>query len=417
ELEVVEDSEPEREALRSSLRVQGAWEVRDSLTRKTDDVGCAPLPSAALVSSIHAAKSTLLAASSLASPEEDASEEEKIIDLRGFAYSAAKPPESSRVLEPKTKPKKRIRANFFEDDLPSDHVAKLTKCVSCDAQWTTRKSASQKTKHIQSCARKKGFTSDTIRVALLKEVERMKANTENTLLENTVNAVAMGKKARHRAKKTVESIAVTRDIILDRAKQILASRMPSIGDDDEFPMPSTQPFGQSALEERCLSKTKLFTEASTESPSRSRTPFADTHVKNALTDHHDSNVGTAPDPFDMIPGDASRRKKGKATSKAAHYTDEGNELLEQRNVCGQINVDPLGMDEQWIHRLRSLILQDRDLHLSILHYEPVHFDVFEELASANGLVKVTKTSLRTFLDAEAIHYHGAEPSGSRQEKY
>ncbi len=75
----------------------------------------------------------------------------------------------------------------------------------------------------------------------------------------------------------------------------------------------------------------------------------------------------------MIPGDASdghpsRRKKGKAMSKAAHYTDEENEL-EQRDAYGQINVDPLGMDEQWIHRFRSLILQDRDLHLSILHYE------------------------------------------------
>jgi len=224
---------------------------------------------------------------------------------RGTGTSTSSRAESSRVLEPKTKPKKRIRANFFEDDLPSDHVAKLTKCVSCDAQWTTRKSASQKTKHIQSCARKKGFTSDTIRVALLNEVERMKANTvnrsgrkdkepcpsENTLLENTVNAVAMGKKARHRAKKTVESIAVTRDIILDRAKQILTSRTPSIGDDDEFPMPSTQPFGQSALGEGCLSKTKLFTEASTKSPSRSRTPFADTHVRNAVSVFHcESNM-------------------------------------------------------------------------------------------------------------------------------
>jgi hypothetical protein len=98
-----------------------------------------------------------------------------------------------------------------------------------------------------------------------------------------------------------------------------------------------------------------------------------TEISTKLTDHHDSNVGTASDPFDMIPGDApnghpSRRKKGKATSKAAHYIDEENEL-EQRNVRGQINADPLGMDEQWIHRFRSLILQDRDLHLSILHYE------------------------------------------------
>lgn len=214
---------------------------------------------------------------------------------RGTGIATSSRVETSRNLEPETKPKKRNRANLFEDDLPSDHVAKLTKCVSCDAQWTTRKSASQKAKHIQSCARKKGFTSDTIRVALLNEVERMKANTvnrsgdkdkepcrsENTLLENTVNAVAMRKKTRHRTKKTVESIAVTRDIILDRAKQILESRTQSIGDDEELPMPSTQPFGQSALEERSLSKTKLFTEASTESPSRSRTPFAD-----AVSDFH-----------------------------------------------------------------------------------------------------------------------------------
>ncbi len=67
ELEVVEDCEPEREA-RSSLRVQAAWEVRDSLsdsiielTDEEDDVGRTPLPSAALVSSVHAAKSALLA--------------------------------------------------------------------------------------------------------------------------------------------------------------------------------------------------------------------------------------------------------------------------------------------------------------------------------------------------------------------
>jgi hypothetical protein len=66
EFEIVEDSEPEREALRSSLRVQGAWEdsLSDSIIELTDkeddDVGCAPLPSSALVSSVHAAKSTFL---------------------------------------------------------------------------------------------------------------------------------------------------------------------------------------------------------------------------------------------------------------------------------------------------------------------------------------------------------------------
>lgn len=250
-----------------------------------------------------------------------------MINLRGFAYLAARPQinaassgarastpsrtGSSCGLEPKSK--KRNRANCFVDDLPSDHVAKLTKCVSCDARWTTRKSASQKTKHIQSCARKKGFTPDTIRIALSKEVENVKANSrnksgrkdketdpsENTLLENTVKAGDKGKKTRHRAQKTVESIIVTRNSILDRAKQILRYDTQPTGDngdtdvhDDERPMPSTQPFGRSALEEQCLFKTKLFTEASVDSPARSRTPVADNDVENDVRGiRYEPNIG------------------------------------------------------------------------------------------------------------------------------
>ena len=123
--------------------------------------------------------------------------------------------------------------------------------------------------------------------------------SENTLLENTVKAGAKGKKTRHRAQKTVESITVTRNSILDRAKQILGYDTQPTGDDgdtdvrdDELPMPSTQPFGRSALEEQCLFKTKLFTEASVDSTARSRTPVADNHVKNPVRDIRcASNIG------------------------------------------------------------------------------------------------------------------------------
>ncbi|KAF8745947.1 hypothetical protein AX14_004244 [Amanita brunnescens Koide BX004] len=322
-----------------------------------------------------------------------------MVDLRGFAYLAAQPlintasgatrastPSQagpSRVVEPKFK--KRNRANLFVDDLPSDHVAKLTKCVSCDARWTTRKSASQKKKHIQSCARKKGFTPYTIQVALCKEVESVKAMnksgrkdkepdpSENTLLENTVNAAAKGKKTRHRTKKTVESITITRNSILDRAKQILAYPTQPAGDDggtdvhdEELPMASTQPFGRSDLEEQYLSVTKLFTEASADSPARSRTPFADNYVKNALT-HHGSDVSAISDSLNMMgqcDGHHSSGKEKEAAIRAAgHNNGEGG--LERRGV----DVDSFGTDEQWIHQFRSLILQDRDLHLSILRYE------------------------------------------------
>ncbi|KIL68100.1 hypothetical protein M378DRAFT_931554 [Amanita muscaria Koide BX008] len=70
-----------------------------------------------------------------------------------------------------------------------------------------------------------------------------------------------------------------------------------------------------------------------------------------------------------------------------------------------------------MQQFKSLILRDRNLHLSILHYEPIHFDVFRILAEANGLKTIKlKTLLRGFLDREAIHYYGAEPQGSRIRK-
>ncbi|KAM6495764.1 hypothetical protein JOM56_008470 [Amanita muscaria] len=66
-----------------------------------------------------------------------------------------------------------------------------------------------------------------------------------------------------------------------------------------------------------------------------------------------------------------------------------------------------------MQQFKSLILRDRNLHLSILHY----FDVFRILAEANGLKTIKlKTLLRGFLDRESIHYYGAEPQGSRIRK-
>ncbi|KAH9938594.1 uncharacterized protein B0H18DRAFT_20225 [Fomitopsis serialis] len=73
-------------------------------------------------------------------------------------------------------------------------------------------------------------------------------------------------------------------------------------------------------------------------------------------------------------------------------------------------------------RLHDAIMQDKNLHLRIIRYEPVHFDVFVQLAMDAGLIQtrklgLMKTRIRTFLDKMAIHFHGADgPGGDRTRK-
>jgi len=71
-------------------------------------------------------------------------------------------------------------------------------------------------------------------------------------------------------------------------------------------------------------------------------------------------------------------------------------------------------DEVWERKMMEKIIRDTDLHLRILRYEPIHFDVFLQLAvegsSSSGKLKLR---LRSFLDKQAIHFYGAVPSTGR----
>lgn len=69
-------------------------------------------------------------------------------------------------------------------------------------------------------------------------------------------------------------------------------------------------------------------------------------------------------------------------------------------------------DEKWpLHMMRN-IMQDSNLHLRILRYEPIHFDVFLEIAiryaPSSGKLK---RHLRTFLDDQAIIFYGEAKAG------
>ncbi|KIM46047.1 hypothetical protein M413DRAFT_441109 [Hebeloma cylindrosporum] len=63
-------------------------------------------------------------------------------------------------------------------------------------------------------------------------------------------------------------------------------------------------------------------------------------------------------------------------------------------------------DEQWEAHMKTQISQDFQLHMRVLRFEPVHFNVFLELATlyapCNNKLKV---HLRTFLDKQAIHFY------------
>lgn len=84
-------------------------------------------------------------------------------------------------------------------------------------------------------------------------------------------------------------------------------------------------------------------------------------VDTKLT-HHSSDISAISDHLDN-----TRQGDSRPSGKEAVTNREGG--MERRGVHDQNSVDTRGTDEQWIHQFRSLILQDRDLHLSILRYE------------------------------------------------
>ncbi|KAJ3739521.1 hypothetical protein DFH05DRAFT_1530306 [Lentinula detonsa] len=71
-------------------------------------------------------------------------------------------------------------------------------------------------------------------------------------------------------------------------------------------------------------------------------------------------------------------------------------------------------DETWVADLRKRILADTALHLRILRFEPIHFDVFLSKVGIQQPSAKVKLHLREFLDKQAINFYGAEPVGRRR---
>ncbi|KAJ7276542.1 hypothetical protein B0H12DRAFT_27893 [Mycena haematopus] len=222
--EVVEDSEPEREALRQAQKQErkrkklaamnepAATAARTSLANvifiSDESVPASPIP--ASVASFQPSVINISDSSTGISVNEDiisitsstsgtnlnATAADKgtnsleIVPTLGsglarFAYANPKPrplesrnsasslpSTSSSDSQPKPPAKKTARSSSkgVMEEFSDAELRKLVTCVSCELSWTTRKTGTQKILHIRSCAKKNGLTPDTVRFLIRKEL-------------------------------------------------------------------------------------------------------------------------------------------------------------------------------------------------------------------------------------------------------
>ncbi|KAK0206373.1 hypothetical protein DFS33DRAFT_585286 [Desarmillaria ectypa] len=206
------------------------------------------------------------------------------LSLARFAFPAppTRKPSSSTVtsradsVEPKlVASKKTLRADRFAGDFTDMQLGGLLKCVCCNISWTIRKSATQKMKHVQSCAKKNHFTDSAVRARIRQALENVdledvapkgkgKAKGQDSSVPETYfYDVVHDAGPRKRTKRvdvsgTVKTLVDTRDAILQKAEAIIGHSASSTvhllsSKKDDYETVATQHFGRSALAERMIS--------------------------------------------------------------------------------------------------------------------------------------------------------------------
>jgi hypothetical protein len=187
----------------------------------------------------------------------------------GRAIAAQTLPESSSA--PKVR-LKRLNVHCFSDDFSDTQLASLTNCISCNLNWTSKKTAGQKMIHIQNCAKKKFLSDETVRTLIRKEIGpfsnqnspegTVQGDKSTTFLETVVDEVSRRKKGRRQqVLGTVKSLPETRGSILGKARAVLdasiqyrdsAVRAPvsNRNQSSANEVPCTQAFGTSMLARR-----------------------------------------------------------------------------------------------------------------------------------------------------------------------
>ncbi|TBU37679.1 hypothetical protein BD309DRAFT_973544 [Dichomitus squalens] len=140
---------------------------------------------------LHTAPLSFASALSQSSSDEGSDSDEGQLKLKRFAYAASAPnPQrrtASKPISPVTQQSqtpqlasstmtpakaKRLPSHRFADEFPDSRLSPLSRCVSCDLAWTVRKTVKDKMTHIQSCAKKKRLTDETVSFLLRAELAK-----------------------------------------------------------------------------------------------------------------------------------------------------------------------------------------------------------------------------------------------------
>ena len=155
--------------------------------------------------------------------ESDGEEEDNRLKLGRFAYAAPHVPRRTASKTPspsdadtglpeapvERRRTERAATHRFTTDFSDKELSRILKCIACDLAWTARKSVKQKMKHIQSCAKKRGLTDET--VAHLIRAEIQLAASEAPAEE--ASGKGKGKAApKEKEKKQKHEIAVTKKL-------------------------------------------------------------------------------------------------------------------------------------------------------------------------------------------------------------
>nr|GAT59973.1 predicted protein [Mycena chlorophos] len=466
--EVVEDSEPEREAQRQALRQERKKRklAASTVIVISDD----SLPASPAAPAVQA-QSVIDISDSSSNPEEgapaldtnaDATESEAdeevvpSLNLAHFAFKGTTRPlqqrnsgstiGSSSSGEVPTKPAPRRSRKKLNEDISENDLKKLSKCVSCEMPWTTRKTAAQKLVHIRSCAKKTGITHETLVFLVRKEVENSPSAKgkepagPSTLLEEVVRDAGPKRKAKRRAPIDIlKNTSETRVNILDRARSLLhaqgdAPRTQAVVPDPSAAPPATQTFGVSRLGQQlgrpllvesddemqppaasqAFAPSKLGAMAKRtsgwgyESASEEEAPVAATKRRfwdrSSTTASDDGYIHYDPDAAHVPPPPSPTKTKRQPTTT----TDKTTKKRGKRTAAEDL-------DEA---SLLAKILADHELHHQILRYEAVDFNTFLALVVKPGDVATLKLKLqlRVFLDKQAIIFFGDSVSWKPKER-
>ena len=136
--------------------------------------------------------------------------------------------------------------------LASD-VARISRCVCCNVQWTARKSGAQKMVHIQSCAKKHALDSETIDFLIQKRISPEESVVNKTLFEKVLVDAAPKQKVKRRKMEegSLKTVSTSRASILARAQGILSTSTDGStfagSTQGRSELPSTLAFGSSGL--------------------------------------------------------------------------------------------------------------------------------------------------------------------------